>query len=383
MSIRPTRLVHCLSPFRSVKSKPAVSLLGLSRNLPTYSFHCPAGRFYNHKARSRDYSTTLKSGLSLHVFAVGIVVSIASLIFIQAYLGPSDTPAISSTEESVETTSEVPWIRIYPGMPTQIPPGRPGNLTKEQEIKLKELWEALMGVCGSWPGKVSLDIGDDASESRASTIDESGKKKKRFGGLLGRKKNQDDSDASGSESVTEDKHGQTKEFKQALASQTPEELRANLWSFTKHDDPDAMLLRFLRARKWNVHDALVMLISTIHWRGQVMHLDDDIMRNGEGGALEASTNGSGVDKALGQDFLQQMRMGKSFLHGNDREGRPLCFVRVKLHKQGEQSEASLERYTVYTIETARFMLRPPVDTAVSLNATTNDDQAILTMLSYR
>jgi hypothetical protein len=36
---------------------------------------------------------------------------------------------------------------------------------------------------------------------------------------------------------------------------------------------------------------------------------------------------------------------------------------VRLHKQGEQSEESLERYTVYIMETARLMLQPPVDTA--------------------
>lgn len=41
----------------------------------------------------------------------------------------------------------------------------------------------------------------------------------------------------------------------------------------------------------------------------------------------------------------------------------MCFVRVRLHKQGEQSEESLERYTVFIIESARMLLSPPVDTA--------------------
>ncbi|CAL3972138.1 unnamed protein product, partial [Diplocarpon coronariae] len=35
----------------------------------------------------------------------------------------------------------------------------------------------------------------------------------------------------------------------------------------------------------------------------------------------------------------------------------------RLHKQGEQSEESLERYTVFIIESARMILSPPVDTA--------------------
>ncbi|KAK4897270.1 hypothetical protein LTR28_001735, partial [Elasticomyces elasticus] len=132
----------------------------------------------------------------------------------------------------------------------------------------------------------------------------------------------------------------------------------------KHDNPDALLLRFLRARKWDVHNALVMLVSTMHWRAVEMHVDDDIMLNGELHALRQSKSaGSKAEQGEGADFLAQMRMGKSFLHGVDREGRPMCFVRVRLHRQGEQSEKSLERYTVYTIETARMMLKPPVDTA--------------------
>lgn len=42
----------------------------------------------------------------------------------------------------------------------------------------------------------------------------------------------------------------------------------------------------------------------------------------------------------------------------------MCFVRARLHKQGEQTEESLERYTVFIIESARMLLEPPVDTAV-------------------
>lgn len=77
--------------------------------------------------------------------------------------------------------------------------------------------------------------------------------------------------------------------------------------------------------------------------------------------------------------MMQLRIGKSYLHGLDKEGRPICFVRVRLHKQGEQSEESLERYTVYIMETARLMLQPPVDTAVS-NALTGYTNIRLTFI---
>jgi hypothetical protein len=193
-----------------------------------------------------------------------------------------------------------------------------------------------------------------------------GKKKKKGRLSMFHRRDRTDSDASSGSGGENDKHGQTKEFQQALASQAPESLREAFWSMSKHDHPDALLLRFLRARKWDVQAALVMMISTLHWRMQEMHVDDDIMSKGEGAALRESRSAVAAEKKEGDDFMAQLRMGKSFLHGRDREGRPCCYVRVRLHRQGEQSERSLERFTVYTIETARMMLRPPVDTAVSV-----------------
>jgi hypothetical protein len=68
--------------------------------------------------------------------------------------------------------------------------------------------------------------------------------------------------------------------------------------------------------------------------------------------------------------MAQIRKGISYVHGHDKQGRPLCFVNVRLHRQGEQAEEALERYTVYLIETCRMVLQPPVDTAVSSPSTT-------------
>lgn len=94
-----------------------------------------------------------------------------------------------------------------------------------------------------------------------------------------------------------------------------------------------------------------------------MHVDSDIMRRGEAGAVYDEKNGDPEAKKLASDFMAQSRMGKSFLHGTDKNGRPICVVRVRLHKPGAQSPESLERFTVFIIETARLFLQPPVDTA--------------------
>ncbi|KAL9031232.1 MAG: hypothetical protein Q9196_000732 [Gyalolechia fulgens] len=233
-------------------------------------------------------------------------------------------------------------------------PGRPGNLTADQEAKLQELWTATLQVFGVQ----APDRPEDADEQPpgSSTIAPDKKSKKKKHSMF--RKNDD-----GASADQNDKYGQSKEFQQVLATQDPEKLRNAFWSMVKHDNPDGLLLRFLRARKWEVHGALVMLIATMNWRLKDVHVDDDVMMKGEGQAVLDSLSDDAAVKKEGKDFLAQLRLGKSFLHGTDREGRPMCFVRVRLHRQGEQSETSLERYTVYTIETARLLLAPPVDTA--------------------
>jgi hypothetical protein len=255
-------------------------------------------------------------------------------------------------------------------------PGRPGTLTPDQEEKLREFWIATLQVFGVLDVKELNGNGlAEISNGRARSDTALSKKPKKKRLSLFRKNKDDDTDSvtsteSGSHphsatSDSDDKYGQTKEFHEALASLSPETLRTAFWSMVKHDHPDALLLRFLRARKWDVEKALVMMVSTMRWRSTEVHVDDDIMENGELASLDAANGSDPTKKRLGEDFLAQMRLGKSFLHGVDKNGRPMCFVRVRLHRQGEQSEESLERYTVFVIESARMVLQPPVDTAVS------------------
>ena len=323
---------------------------------------------HNHFEHGRPIVQSSLSGTTT------IIILVTSLVGGSAYLYRSTNRSVR--EDALESTEASKETGKYSIMPGAALPGRPGNLTKEQEIKLQEMWTATLKVFGVSGFKDGAN-GDAASITESEIAEHAGavgseKKKKKRVNLFSRK-HHDDATTEDAEtgSVTDgnDKYGQTKEFHKVLESQSPETIRTAFWSMVKHDDPDGLLLRFLRARKWNVQNALVMLISTMHWRMQGMHVDDDVVRRGEGGALEDSVSSNASTKKEGHDFLEQMRLGKSFLHGTDKEGRPLTFVRVRLHKQGEQSEASLERFTVYTIETARLLLSSNVDTAVSISTT--------------
>lgn len=266
-------------------------------------------------------------------------------------------------------SEDSPPSKEYHGMVATKLPGRPGNLTKEQEIKLQELWTEAFKVFGV---EFLAEHGDLSEKNTHHPLDaaDSDKKKKKRANLFGRKRpgeGIDEAQAGGSKGLgdTDDKYGQAKEFHQTISTMTPEEIREAFWSMVKHDDPDGLLLRFLRARKWDVHKALVMLIATMRWRLKEMRVDDDITRNGEGAAAADSQSLDKAVKREATDFMTQLRLGKAFLRGTDKEGRPICHARVRLHRQGDQCEASLERYTVYIIETARLVLAPDVDTAVS------------------
>lgn len=290
-------------------------------------------------------------------------------------------------------------------MGMEIPPGRPGNLTPEQEEKLRQLWSRIFQLCnvGS-ENQLSAAMAETTlsptSIAHKDTIgsEKGDKPKKKRLGIFSRSKNASSKDVSTMPPAvdntpmaapspthpasappsgratplpagfdTEDKYGQTKEFLDALEKQSPESIRETIWSMVKHDHPDHLVLRFLRARKWDVDRALVMFISTINWRHEQVKVDSTIMKEGELTPVEGEKSADTPvrEQILYRDFMAQVRMGKSFLHGVDKQGRPICLVRVRLHKAGEQCEDSLERYTVYLIETARMLLAPPIDTAVS------------------
>ncbi|KAJ5733870.1 hypothetical protein N7493_002656 [Penicillium malachiteum] len=273
---------------------------------------------------------------------------------------PSNPPPELRLPPQSEAYEQETFLRVIDtlrAMPIEPAPGTVGTLTPEQELKLRELWVLTLKVFG-----VPLDAlesspsaaGDAASSSAGQDKKKAGKRR---WGLFGRSTEDDGAETASVSSASgvtsslanmdiadsDDKFGQTKEFKQALEDMKPEEFRTSFWNMVKQDHPDALLLRFLRA--------------------QDVHVDDDIMANGEALALKQSQSSDPVEKKKGDDFLFQMRKGKSFLHGVDKSGRPICMVRVRLHKASDQDVENLERFTVYTIETARLLLAPPVETA--------------------
>ncbi len=378
---RVGRILHAAHRPAAAASALAASLRPFANN--TCSAHrsaaCPVKNFSRHRIVRQDPAVCfslpqelefssrnpLRSSTSstLYIFPL-----IAGALLV--YIVTSDTSDPLTAEEEIYRQS---YSREHDEDMAALP-GRPGNLTLEEEEKLRKFWDMFLQICGVFDedgaeGETPTPL---AEQQKTLTASSDKPKKKRLNPFKkrkdkGKENKAADKDAANpvaKENDPEDKWGESKAYYETLAKHTPEEIRATIWSMVKHDNPDALLLRFLRARKWDLQRALVMMVSTMNWRASEMRVDTDVMVKGEEHASIDEKNSDESVKKPEEDFLAQMRLGKSYCYGIDKAGRPICVCRARLHKAGEQSEASLERYTVYLIETTRFLLSPPVDTGV-------------------
>ncbi len=115
---------------------------------------------------------------------------------------------------------------------------------------------------------------------------------------------------------------------------------AELFLAVGYDNPDVLLLRWLRARKWDINGATQQFLDTIKWRY-------------EWGVKEFIAKGE-------TDLIEEeVRSGKSYFLGRDRAGRPINHVSVRDHIKDQFPAEATEKLTVFTMETGRKILQPP------------------------
>ncbi|KAJ3091255.1 hypothetical protein HK102_001157 [Quaeritorhiza haematococci] len=113
---------------------------------------------------------------------------------------------------------------------------------------------------------------------------------------------------------------------------------------TGYDHPDAICLRFLRARKWDVEKAVTMFVKLLKWRQEY-------------GVQKLLFNS---EKMLNPEDLET---GKGYFCGFDNEGRPVQYVQVRLHDKNKRDLPLLQNYVVWSMEAGRLLLRQPVEMA--------------------
>ncbi|KAJ1895095.1 phosphatidylinositol transfer protein csr1 [Kickxella alabastrina] len=113
--------------------------------------------------------------------------------------------------------------------------------------------------------------------------------------------------------------------------------RAAFWqAATQIGDPDSWVLRFLRARQWDVTKALEMIRRTIIWRvGQAI---DEIAFYGES-----------------QLHNLTMNTGLAYACMEDRLGNPVYVVRVRANVARNRNILAIKRFLCWQIETSQLL----------------------------
>jgi hypothetical protein len=191
-----------------------------------------------------------------------------------------------------------------------LPPGTLGNLTPDEEKLLQQAWIHLLRLCGI-----------------------------------------DNLEKVGSSNPAPDL---TSALQQHLNDSSPERFRQGFWDSVLSEHPDALVLRFLRARKWDVEKAMAMLVSTVGWRME-RNISETIIGTGENVGLKHDLSADDMG------FIAQYRSGKSYVHATDKENRLVYIIRARLHDPRAQSSEAMETYVLHNIESLRVCIKPPND----------------------
>ncbi|KAJ5224660.1 uncharacterized protein N7469_008163 [Penicillium citrinum] len=247
---------------------------------------------------------------------------------------------------------------------TTEPSGYVGNLTSSQEQNLRDFWRILMQSWGA-------DIPNPKTASNASTHSSGSTQPRRRLFSISRAPTQPTEVETAA--IPSQLHSSLKELNAGpneiktinslLSKLSGDRLRSAYLTVLKQDHPDALLLRFLRAEKWNVPKAWVKFVSSLNWRVNEYHIDEEVLMKGELYHVEKSrAKEDSAEKKDGEGFVLQLKTGKGYFHGKDKFGRPICVVRVRTHDPNSATKKGLNDYIVQCIETVRLVMVPPVDT---------------------
>lgn len=223
--------------------------------------------------------------------------------------------------------------------------GYRGNLTKDQQKSLREIYKRLFELYDQNKGRSDEleKLGGPAAASKNKPKKEDSKGKDDAGKDIPK-------DDKAKEEAK--KQEELRDLRDMMDTFGGPYLRRGLWEFVKHDHPDSGILRFLRARKWDLDRALAMLAAALKFR---FEMDvEGIIRKGEAGMADEP------------GFLNQFRRGISYIKGNsDYPGEfPIYFIHVARHFTNAQKHETLQKFVLLAMENARQLTTPPYEKAI-------------------
>lgn len=108
------------------------------------------------------------------------------------------------------------------------------------------------------------------------------------------------------------------------------------------ENPDVVLLRWLRARKWHVPTAVQLMMDTLKWRCEW--------------GLQTL-----IEKGENDLIKEECASGKIYTMGKDKMGRPITYIHAKQHIKGQYPLEATEKLVIFSIETARLLNEPPIE----------------------
>ncbi|CAO1631730.1 unnamed protein product [Parajaminaea phylloscopi] len=266
--------------------------------------------------------------------------------------------------------------------------GYRGNLTPWQQDALYELWTRFFRLCQTPAGAVSLPDGKEAlnqpqsqhkNPAWSASIPETTASSLAPSTAPSRKPSREElshtistpnfatataSQASGSKLTQVSTSGshipkddaikaqvqelqESKEMRIFIARYGGERLRQVFWQMVKGEHPDAIMLRLLRARKWNVDRAIAVLGSTASWR-----VENNVEEIISGGELELTRTRGGMNI---------LRNGISYIYGASATGEPVYVIEVGRHFSASQTQDELKRGVILLQEVLQSAMPPPTE----------------------
>lgn len=125
----------------------------------------------------------------------------------------------------------------------------------------------------------------------------------------------------------------------------PAHLHQAFFNMLRNDSPDNSLLRFVRARKFKLHQILEMAAKCLEWKATSHNVDKWVLE-GDVAFVKKTPK-----------LIEAYKKEKAYLRGIDLEGGSVCVVRVKKHFGLDCPEKDFEIFICQIIESVRLTLK--------------------------